>query len=153
MVQAGDTAPQFSLTAADGSTVKLSDYRGKWVALYFYPKDDTPGCTAEACNLRDNYAALQQAGIAVFGVSKDDQESHEKFSAKHKLPFPLLVDDATVCEAYGAWGEKSMYGKKYLGILRKTFLIDPNGKIAAVVEKVDVNNHTGQIMEMVSTLS
>ena len=149
-MEIGKAAPAFSLTATDGSTVKLSDYRGKWVALYFYPKDDTPGCTAEACNLRDNYAVLQKAGVMVLGVSKDDRVSHQKFTAKHKLPFPLLVDDAKVCEAYGAWGEKSIYGKKYIGILRKTFLIDPAGKIARVIDKVDTERHAEQIMEMMS---
>lgn len=142
----GKPAPLFSLIATDGSTVNLLDYRGKWVALYFYPKDDTPGCTVEACNLRDNYAVLQNAVVVVFGVSKDNQESHQKFSEKHNLPFPLLVDDSGVCEAYGAWGEKQMYGKNYMGILRKTFLIDPSGKIAAVIEKVDTERHAEQIL-------
>lgn len=146
-------APEFTLQSDSGERISLSDFRGKWVAVYFYPKDDTPGCTAEACNLRDNHELLQKGGIVVLGISKDNSVSHQKFKEKHQLPFLLLVDDQKVCEQYGAWGEKELYGKRYTGILRKTFLIDPNGDITAVIEKVDVENHARQILAMLAEVT
>jgi len=144
----GDTAPDFEVKDQDGNTVKLSDFKGKKVVLYFYPKDDTPGCTAEACNLRDNYTSLQQAGYEVLGVSGDSAQSHQKFITKHELPFRLLADtDKKVHELYGTWGEKKMYGRTYMGTLRKTFVIDVNGKIEEVIEKVKTKDHTAQILK------
>ena len=121
----------------DGNSVKLSDYKGKKVVLYFYPRDNTPGCTAEACNLRDNYNVLQNEGYEILGVSTDTEKSHQKFIEKQQLPFKLLADtEKEIHEAYGTWVEKSMYGKKYMGTARKTFLIDEDGKIERVIEKV-----------------
>lgn len=144
----GDTAPDFETRDQQGSVVHLSDYRGKKVVLYFYPKDDTPGCTAQACDLRDNYSALKQAGYEVFGVSVDDEKSHQKFIAKYELPFTLLADtDKQLVEAYGVWVEKSMYGRKYMGTARTTFLIDENGIITNIIEKVDTKKHTNQILK------
>jgi len=143
----GVKAPDFTTTDQDGKKVKLSDYRGSKVVLYFYPRDMTPGCTAEACNLRDNYKALQKAGYEVFGVSTDSEKSHQKFITKEKLPFSLLSDtDKTIHAKYGTWVEKSMYGRKYMGTARKTFLIDENGKIEDIIEKVDTKNHAEQIL-------
>lgn len=143
----GVKAPDFTTTDQDGRKVKLSDYRGSKVVLYFYPRDMTPGCTAEACNLRDNYKALQKAGYEVFGVSTDSEKSHQKFITKEKLPFSLLSDtDKTIHTKYGTWVEKSMYGRKYMGTARKTFLIDENGKIEDIIEKVDTKNHAEQIL-------
>ena len=129
-VQAGDKAPAFTLKDRRGKKVKLSDFKGKYVVLYFYPKDNTPGCTTEACDFRDEHSALQKAGAVVLGVSPDSAASHQKFAAKYELPFPLLVDaDHAVAEKYGAWGEKSLYGRKFMGIIRSTFLIGPDGKM------------------------
>jgi len=143
----GDKAPDFKTNDQDGKTVSLADFKGKKVVLYFYPKDQTPGCTAEACSLRDNYQALQKAGYEVLGISSDDEKSHQKFIAKEKLPFRLLADvDKTVHEKYGTWVEKSMYGRKYMGTARVTFLIDEAGKIAEIIEKVDTKNHAAQIL-------
>lgn len=143
----GAKAPDFTTTDQDGRKVKLSDYRGRKVVLYFYPRDMTPGCTAEACNLRDNYKALQKAGYEVFGVSTDSEKSHQKFISKEKLPFSLLADtDKTLHEKYGTWVEKSMYGRKYMGTARKTFLIDEAGKIEDIIEKVNTKNHAAQIL-------
>lgn len=144
----GSKAPDFTTTDENGKTVKLSSFKGKKVVLYFYPKDDTPGCTAEACSLRDNYTALQKAGYVVLGVSSDDAKSHTKFKAKYNLPFTLLADtDKKVHEAYGTWVEKSMYGRKYMGTARVTFVIDEKGKIEEVIEKVDTKNHAAQILK------
>lgn len=144
----GDKAPAFEAKDQDGNTIKLEDYKGKKVVLYFYPKDNTPGCTAESCNLRDNYEALQAKGYEVLGVSQDSEASHQKFIAKHELPFKLIADtDHTVHEAYGTWGEKSMYGKTYMGTLRTTFIIDEDGKIEEVIEKVKTKDHTAQILK------
>ena len=146
-LQTGDTAPQFSSKDQDGKEVNLSDFKGKKVILYFYPKDDTPGCTAQACNLRDNYDALLDKGYQVLGVSVDDEKSHVKFIKKFDLPFPLLADtDHSIVEAYGVWVEKSMYGRTYMGTARTTFVIDENGIIEEVIEKVDTKNHTDQIL-------
>lgn len=143
----GDKAPAFSATIQDGSLVKLSDYKGKKLVLYFYPKDDTPGCTAEACNLRDNYQTFISNGYEILGVSPDSAAKHQKFITKHELPFSLIADeDNAVAMAYGAWGEKSMYGKKYMGILRSTFVINEKGNIEKVVEKVDTKAHASQLL-------
>ncbi len=147
-LQAGDQAPQFESIDQDGNPIKLSDFRGKKVVLYFYPKDNTPGCTAESCNLRDNYQALQAQGYEVLGVSGDSPKSHKKFIDKHELPFRLIADeDKSVHEAFGTWGEKKMYGKTYMGTLRTTFLIDENGVIEEVIEKVKTKDHTAQILK------
>jgi peroxiredoxin Q/BCP len=144
---AGTLAPNFRTTDQDGNTVTLSSLRGKKVVLYFYPKDMTPGCTAESCNLRDNYKALQKAGFEIFGISSDDEKSHKKFIAKEKLPFQLLADvDKSVHHLYGTWVEKSMYGRKYMGTARITYVIDEKGIITEVIEKVDTKNHAEQIL-------
>jgi len=144
----GDPAPNFETRDQDGNPVRLSDFRGKKVVLYFYPKDDTPGCTAEACDLRDNYERFLAQGYAVLGVSVDDEKSHRKFIQKFNLPFPLLADvDHRLVNAYGVWGEKSMYGRIFMGVIRKTFVIDETGLIADVIEKVDTQNHTAQILK------
>lgn len=143
----GSPAPAFKLQDQDGKWHSLSDYRGKWVVLYFYPKDDTTGCTTEACDFRDNWRAVQAAGAVVLGVSPDGVASHQKFKKKYELPFTLLVDaDHAVAEAYGAWGEKSMYGRKYHGVLRSTFIIDPRGKIARVFAKVKPRGHAAEVL-------
>ncbi|MBN1416035.1 MAG: thioredoxin-dependent thiol peroxidase [Bacteroidales bacterium] len=143
----GAAAPVFSGKDQDGKTVGLKDYIGQKVILYFYPKDDTPGCTAEACNLRDNYEGLISKGFAIIGVSPDSEKSHAKFRNKYTLPFSLIADpEAKVLKAYGAWGEKKMYGKSYKGVLRTTYVIDEQGKIMKVFTKVDTRNHTQQIL-------
>lgn len=147
-LKVGDAAPDFAVNDEKGNIVKLSDFKGKKVVLYFYPKDNTPGCTAEACNLRDNYQALLKAGYAVLGVSTDDEKSHQKFIDKFELPFPLLADtNKELHEKYGTWVEKSMYGKKYMGTARVTFVIDENGKIEEIIEKVKTADHTAQILK------
>lgn len=147
-LKVGDTAPDFSVNDQNENPVKLSDFKGKKVVLYFYPKDNTPGCTAEACNLRDNYQALQKAGYEVLGVSKDNEKSHTKFIDKFELPFTLLADtELDIHEKFGTWVEKSMYGKKYMGTARVTFLIDENGKIEEIIEKVKTKEHTAQILK------
>ena len=144
----GDTAPDFEGKDQNGNTIKLSDLRGKKVVLYFYPKDNTPGCTAESCNLRDNYDELQKQGYEVFGVSQDSEASHQKFINKYELPFSLLVDsDHVIHNLYGTWGEKSMYGKTYMGTLRTTFVINEEGIIDEVITKVKTKGHTAQIMK------
>ncbi len=146
-IQIGDPAPDFSSTDQNGNPVRLADYRGKKVVLYFYPKDDTSGCTAQACSLRDNYADLRAAGYEVLGVSIDNQTSHQKFVNKYSLPFALVADtDKEVVEAYGVWQEKSMYGRKYMGTVRTTFLIDENGIITDIIGKVDTKKHAEQIL-------
>lgn len=146
-LKVGDKAPALSGTDQHGNTVSLSDFKGKKLVLYFYPKDDTPGCTAEACNLRDNYAAIKKAGYEILGVSVDDAKKHTKFIAKYDLPFSLLADtEKKTVEDYGVWIEKSMYGRKYMGINRVTFIIDENGVIERIIEKVDTKNHTAQIL-------
>ena len=147
-LEAGQKAPQFEVKNEKGELIKLSDYLGKKVVLYFYPKDATPGCTAQACDLRDNYDALLKAGYVVLGISSDDEKSHQKFIEKQSLPFPLLADtDLKVHEAFGTWVEKSMYGRKYMGTARTTFVIDEKGVIAEIIEKVDTKNHTAQILK------
>jgi peroxiredoxin Q/BCP len=153
MPKAGDRAPTFTLAADDGQTVRLSDIRGRPVVLYFYPKDDTPGCTKEACSFRDAWSDVQETGAVMFGVSPDGVASHQKFRAKFRLPFPLLSDpDHSVAEAYGAWGEKSMYGKKYQGILRTTFLIDGTGTVRRVFEKVKPEGHAEEVLAAIHQL-
>jgi len=145
----GDKAPDFTAKDQNGKTVSLSDFKGKNIILYFYPKDDTPGCTAEACSFRDNYQSLLSKGFAVIGVSTDDEKSHKKFETKYSLPFPLIADtDRHIVEAYGLWVEKNMYGKKYMGTARTTFLIDANGIITKVIDKVDTKNSSQQVIDM-----
>jgi peroxiredoxin Q/BCP len=147
MLKAGDKAPDFKALADAGNTVSLKDLRGKKVILYFYPKDDTPGCTREACDFRDAIGRFAKKDVVVLGVSPDGVESHQKFKAKFDLPFPLLADeDHKIAEAYGAWGEKSMYGRKFLGIIRSTFVIDEQGRIAEAFEKVKVDGHVDQLL-------
>ena len=146
-LKAGDKAPEFQGKDQDGNLVSLTDFAGKKVILYFYPKDNTPGCTAQSCNLRDNYEALQEKGYVVLGVSQDSEASHQKFIAKQELPFSLLADtDHTIHNLFGTWGEKKMYGKTYMGTLRTTFVIDENGVIEEVIEKVKTKDHTAQIV-------
>jgi peroxiredoxin Q/BCP len=153
MVEAGSKAPGFSLPADDGQAVKLEDLRGKRVVLYFYPKDDTSGCTTEACEFRDSWKALAKTGAVVLGVSPDSVNSHIKFKQKYQLPFPLLADtDHRVAEAYGAWGEKSMYGRKYQGILRSTFIIDEAGTVARVFPRVKPKGHATEVLEALRSL-
>jgi thioredoxin-dependent peroxiredoxin len=148
MIEVGKKAPDFSLPDQDGVTRKLSDYRGKPVVLYFYPKDDTPGCTKEACSFRDSFAEYREAGIEVLGVSIDDENSHRKFRDKYELPFTLLSDkDKKVVEKYGVWVEKTNYGKKYMGIARKTFLIDKHGIVTYIFDKVNTEGHASEVME------
>ena len=143
----GSKAPDFKTTDQDGKEITLSGFKGKKVVLYFYPNDMTPGCTAEACNLRDNYKALQKAGYEVLGISTNDEKSHRKFIEKEKLPFRLLADtDKSVHSKYETWIEKSMYGRKYMGTARITYIIDEKGIIAEVIEKVDTKNHADQIL-------
>jgi peroxiredoxin Q/BCP len=151
MLAPGVKAPDFSLAADDGTTVTLKALKGRKVVLYFYPKDDTSGCTKEACGFRDRWSDVKQAGAIVLGVSPDAVTSHQKFKQKYQLPFPLLADpDHLVAEAYAAWGEKSMYGKKYKGILRTTFLIDGEGRIARVFEKVKPEGHAAEVLAALS---
>jgi peroxiredoxin Q/BCP len=147
----GDKAPDFNGLNEHGESVKLSDYAGKKLILFFYPKDNTPGCTAEACNLRDNYAELKAQGFELLGVSPDSQKKHQNFINKFELPFPLLADtEQEVLKAYGAWGEKSMYGKTYMGVLRSTFVINEEGIITNIIRKVKTKDHTNQILEAVA---
>lgn len=148
MLKEGDKAPDFTATDQNGNSVKLSDYKGKKLVLYFYPKDDTPGCTKEACSFRDADEVYNKKGIKVFGVSTDSEKSHQKFISKYQLPFDLLADtDKAIVEAYGVWGEKSMYGKKYMGTVRKTFLIGEDGKITKIFDKVNVSEHADEVLE------
>lgn len=141
-------APNFELNDQDGAFVSLRDLRGKWVVLYFYPKDDTPGCTAEACNFRDNHAAIEELGAVLLGVSSDSEVSHKKFAEKHQLPFQLLVDDheRSVARAYGAWGTKNMFGRSYEGTIRSTFLINPDGRVAKLWPKVKAATHGDEVL-------
>ncbi len=146
MLKEGDKAPDFSSKDQNGNDVSLSDFAGKRVVLYFYPKDDTPGCTKEACSFRDADDVFRAKGITVLGVSTDSEKSHQKFISKYQLPFDLLADvDKKIVEDYGVWGEKSMYGRKYMGTFRKTFLID-DGKIVKIFEKVDVAKHADEVL-------
>ena len=146
MLKAGDKAPAFALPSIEGRTVRLGDLRGKPVVLYFYPKDDTPGCTKEACSFRDAWSEIQETGAVVLGVSPDDAASHEKFRAKYRLPFPLLSDpDHAVAEAYAAWGEKKNYGKTYEGLIRSTVVVDPEGKVAVAQYNVRATGHVAKL--------
>ena len=148
MLQTGDKAPYFEGPDQDGNIIRLSDFAGRKLVLYFYSKDSTPGCTAEACDLRDNYERFISQGYAVVGVSKDSTTSHQKFIAKYELPFPLISDPGKVIlQAYDAWGEKKNYGKVSMGTLRKTYVIDENGIITDIIAKVDTKNHTAQILK------
>ncbi|MDO3644670.1 thioredoxin-dependent thiol peroxidase [Mucilaginibacter sp. L3T2-6] len=145
----GDKAPDFTSKDQNGKTVSLADFKGKNIILYFYPKDDTPGCTAEACSFRDNYQSLQGNGFEVIGISTDSEKSHKKFETKYSLPFPLIADeDKSINEAYGVWVEKNMYGRKYMGTARKTFLIGPDGIIKKIIEKVDTQNASKQVLDL-----
>ena len=145
----GNNAPYFEGIDQNGNTVKLSDFTGKKVILYFYPKDNTSGCTTEACNLRDNYDELLQKGFAVVGVSPDSEKSHKGFAAKYALPFPLIADtEKKILNDYGVWGEKKMYGKSYMGVIRTTFTIDEKGIIEKIITKVDTAGHTEQIFSL-----
>ncbi|MGB3547717.1 MAG: thioredoxin-dependent thiol peroxidase [Saprospiraceae bacterium] len=146
-LKAGDPAPDFSGTTDADQTVSLADFAGKKLVLFFYPKDDTPGCTAEACNLRDNYAELTGRGYALLGVSPDKVAKHQKFRAKYDLPFPLLADEEhQTMDAYGVWGEKQFMGKTYDGVHRTTFVIDAEGRIEQVIEKVKTKDHAAQVL-------
>jgi peroxiredoxin Q/BCP len=146
----GDIAPDFTAKDQNGKTVSLAGFKGKNIILYFYPKDDTPGCTAEACDFRDNYQSLLGKGFEVIGVSTDDEKSHKKFESKYSLPFTLIADaDKHIVEAYGVWVEKSMYGKKYMGTARTTFIIDKDGLIKKVIDKVDTKNSSQQVLDLV----
>ena len=148
MVKEGDAAPEFESRDAEGNTVRLSDLRGQKVVLYFYPKDDTPGCTKQACSLRDGHAELQGRGIKVIGVSLDDEKSHRKFAEKYSLPFTLLADtDHSVADAFGVYGEKQFAGRNYMGVSRTTFLIDEEGRVRKVLDKVNVEEHADEVMK------
>lgn len=149
MLKKGDVAPHFQGKDQHGNEVSLAQFRGKKLVIYFYPKDDTPGCTKEACNLRDNYNELLSKGFAVVGVSPDNEESHKKFASKYNLPFPLIADpELGIIKAYGAWGKKSMYGKEYEGLLRTTFVVDENGVVEQVIQKVKTDDHANQIFKL-----
>ncbi|RAK70494.1 thioredoxin-dependent thiol peroxidase [Hymenobacter edaphi] len=144
----GDQAPDFTAQDQSGQTRRLADYRGQRVALYFYPKDDTPGCTAQACSLRDGETQLRAAGLQVLGVSPDDVASHQKFADKFELPFPLLADpERTLAEAYGVWQEKKNYGRTYWGVVRTTFLLDAEGRVERIIRRPDTKNHAEQLLK------
>ena len=148
MLKEGSPAPAFKTTDANGETVSLKDLRGQKVVLYFYPKDDTPGCTKEACSFRDAFSQFKKKGIAVLGVSPDSEAKHQKFVAKYNLPFTLLADtDKAIAEAYGVWGEKKFMGRTYMGVHRTTFLIDEKGKIKKIFEKVKPDDHASEVLE------
>ncbi|MDB2683051.1 thioredoxin-dependent thiol peroxidase [Alphaproteobacteria bacterium] len=150
-LNSGDKAPDFDSITDGGGTAKLSDYKGKKLILYFYPKDNTPGCTTESCDFRDNLTALQSLGAQIIGISKDSVKKHDNFKAKHNLNFPLISDEnGTMCEDYDVWKEKSMYGKTYMGIERTTFLIDETGKIAHIWRKVKVKDHVDDVKNILS---
>jgi len=145
----GQKAPDFEAKDHNGKVIRLSGFMGKKVILYFYPKDNTPGCTAEACNLRDNYTELINRGFAILGVSPDSEKSHQGFSSKYSLPFPLIADpEKNIMKMFGTWGEKKMYGKTVTGVLRTTFIIDEKGIIEKIIRKVDTANHTEQILKL-----
>lgn len=147
----GEKAPDFKGVDQDGKEISLSDYKGKALILYFYPKDDTPGCTAESCNLRDNYSALKKKGFEILGVSADSSAKHKKFINKYELPFPLLADnEKDIINKYGVWGEKKFMGRVYDGILRTTFVIDKEGVILHKIDKVKTKTHSEQIIELIS---
>lgn len=146
----GTPAPDFALPDETGALRRLADFRGQTIVLYFYPKDDTPGCTTEACNFRDDYSAYQEAGVTILGVSPDSPKSHARFKEKFQLPFSLLADeDHRVCEAYGVWGQKKFMGKDYMGVLRTTFIIDPEGRVKKVFENVKPAEHSVEVLAAV----
>ncbi len=148
-MQEGDTAPDFSAKDQNNNVVSLSDFKGKKVALYFYPKDNTTTCTVQACNLRDNFTKLNDLGIVVLGISVDNEKSHKKFETKFSLPFTLLADtDKKIVNEYGLWAQKKLWGREYMGTLRTTFLINETGKIEHIIEKVDSKNHAEQILKV-----
>jgi peroxiredoxin Q/BCP len=152
-IQVGKAAPQFTLPDQTGAKVSLADYRGRDVVVYFYPKDDTPGCTKEACGFRDAWHELQERGVVVLGVSPDRPAAHEKFRVKYRLPFPLLADpEKHALAAYGAWGEKVMYGKRTVGMIRSTFVIDGAGVVRKVFPRVKVDGHAEKVLEAVNAL-
>ncbi|MGG6295542.1 thioredoxin-dependent thiol peroxidase [Leptolyngbya sp. AN02str] len=152
-LQLGDRAPDFSLPDGEGNTVSLADLHGKWVVLYFYPRDNTPGCTKEACAFRDAYADFQSSDVVVLGVSTDDAKSHTKFTTKFNLPFPLLTDaDGAMATTYDSYGLKKFMGKEYMGISRKTFIIDPDGNIAKIYPKVKPEQHAAEVLADLATL-
>jgi peroxiredoxin Q/BCP len=145
----GMKAPGFEGIDQNGNTIKLIDFKGKKVVLYFYPKDNTPGCTAEACNLRDNWDSFSGKGFTVIGVSPDNEKSHKGFAGKYSLPFPLIADTSkTILNDYGVWGEKKMYGRSFMGVIRTTFIIDEKGIIEKIITKVDTSGHTKQIFDL-----
>lgn len=147
-LEPGDKAPDFMATDQDGNTIRLKDLRGSRVVLFFYPEDDTPACTAEVCNLRDNYKTFQAKGYVLLGVSPNDEKSHKKFAKKYKLPFPLLADtDKKIAKAYGVWGPKKLFGISYTGLIRTTFVISEKGKIEEVIRRVLTKRHAGQILK------
>ena len=151
MLQEGISAPDFTLPADGGGEVTLSEYRGKKVVLYFYPKDDTPGCTTEACNFRDDYSDVLAAGAVILGVSPDTVTSHDKFKSKYELPYPLLSDpDHQVAELYGAWGEKKLFGRTYMGLIRSTFVINEAGTLIRIFLKVRPKNHSQQVLQVLA---
>lgn len=148
MPEIGDPAPYFQGTTQEGTSISLDDYKGKRLALYFYPRDNTPGCTKQACNLRDNYTILMENGVAILGVSDDPVEKHKKFAGKFDLPFPLLADtQKTTLNAYGVYGEKKLYGRTYFGTIRQTFLIDESGLIKHIIKKPMVGAHAEEILK------
>jgi thioredoxin-dependent peroxiredoxin len=151
VLKEGDRAPSISAPDENGELIALEQFRGRKVVLYFYPKDDTPGCTAEACDLRDNYSQFIEQGFEIIGVSADSGKSHQRFKDKYQLPFRLISDpDKKVLQAYGAWGEKKLYGKSYMGILRKTFIINEEGFVEKIIEKVKTKEHSKQIFDELS---
>lgn len=148
MLKIGDKAPYFKGVDENGNSISIDQFRGKKLVLYFYPKDDTPGCTAEACDLRDNYEKFQKNGYEILGVSADSESRHKKFIEKYKLPFPLIADsEKIILNLYDAWGKKKMYGKEYDGILRKTFIISEDGFVEQIIEKVKTKEHSSQIFQ------
>jgi peroxiredoxin Q/BCP len=152
-IDSGNQAPDFTLLDENNTTRRLSDFRGRPVVLYFYPKDDTPGCTTEACNFRDDYSAYVNADVVILGVSPDTTKSHTKFKQKFNLPFPLLADEGhKICEAYGVWGPKKMMGREYEGVLRTTFLVDANGRIAKVFENFRPAEHSAEVLSAIKSL-
>lgn len=148
----GSKAPDFKAKDQDGNTISLSDFKGKKVVLFFYPRDNTPTCTEEACNLRDNYSALTKKGIVVMGISTDSERKHRNFISKFDLPYPLIADtDQAVHELYHTWGEKKLYGRTYMGTLRTTYVIDEKGKVLGVIDKVKAKDHTSQVLELIGS--
>lgn len=151
--EVGDKAPGFSLPNEEGQTIRLSDFKGRPLVLFFYPKDDTPGCTKEACNFRDDFEDFQRAGIEILGVSPDPPDSHARFKEKYELPFSLLADETNeICEAYGVWGRKKFRGREYMGVNRTTFVIDGDGAISHVFENVDPTGHSQEVLAALQTV-